>query len=111
MNLLAETGRHEAFELSALAHAMTEDADDFDLDVEVIPREDWSNGSSGSSVAGQTTSISFGRELDEFPYSRFELTSETYDVVQAVHYCKQSLPFYHILSHPTRPCTVLEQPC
>lgn len=85
-NLLAETGRHEAFELSALAHAMTEGSDDFDLDVEDIPREDWNNGSSGSSEAGQTTSISFGRELDEFPYSHFELTNETYDVVQAVHY-------------------------
>lgn len=70
-----------------------EEVEHVDADVEDVPRTAWRNGNSeDSQTLSQTSSatLSYVQELVDMP--RFELTNETYDVVQAVHYCKSSLP-------------------
>ena len=83
------------FELSSLAQAgLTDEIEDVDADAEEIPRSECSSGTSNTSQTlsqSSTTTLSYIQELVDVP--RFELTNETYDVVQAVHYCKLSLSF------------------
>ena len=89
------------FETNALAQAdLTNEIEDVDADAEEIPRPESSSGSSDGTQnlpESSTTTLSYIQELVDMP--RFELTNETYDVVQAVHYCKLSLSFPHLFLH------------
>jgi hypothetical protein len=85
------------FELNTLVQAdLTNEAEEVDADAEEIPRTECSSRNSGGIQKfpqSSTTTLSYIQEMADMP--RFELTNETYDVVQAVHYCKLSLSFPH----------------
>jgi hypothetical protein len=96
-----------AFEPSTLAQAgLTDEMKDVDADAEEISRTEYSSETSDNlQTLSQysTTTISYIQEMIDMP--RFELTNETYDVVQAVHYCKLSLSFQHSPLHLVRELT------
>jgi hypothetical protein len=79
----------ESLELRALARAVTDEKEDDDVGVEELPRTEWDDRDGANSQAlsqASTKTLSYREELKDLP--RFEFTNETYDVVQAVHYCK-----------------------
>jgi hypothetical protein len=81
-----------SFEDHVRALAVTDENEDVDVGVEELPRREWDDKDGANPQAlsqASTMTLSYREELMGMP--RFELTNETYDVVQAVHYCKSPL--------------------
>jgi hypothetical protein len=90
--LKIKSNAERSLEHHVLAPAVTDENEDVDVGVEELPRREWDdkNGANPQALSqASTITLSYREELMDMP--RFEFTNETYDVVQAVHYCKSPL--------------------